>query len=88
MVATIGTTGGLPVPGEPRVDLDAPCVQLPIPGSIQEVKAADPDLAKEWRRVTRRGLETYMGRAYAVGTLVRYGRWSAYLLERPGERRR
>jgi predicted GNAT superfamily acetyltransferase len=87
LVAAIGSTGDLPVPGEPRTDLDSPRVQVPIPAAIQEVKAADADLAKEWRRVTRIGLETCMQRGYAVRTLIRYGRWSAYLLERSGEGR-
>lgn len=85
LVATIAATDGMPVPGEVRGDLDAPRVQLPIPGSIQDVKAADPDLAREWRRVTRAGLETYMDRGYSVRTVIRYGRWSAYVLERPDE---
>jgi len=85
LIAAIGSTGDLAVPGEPRTDLDASRVQLPIPASIQHVKAGDPDLAKEWRRVTRKALEAYMDRGYGVTTLVRYGRWSAYLLERPGK---
>jgi predicted GNAT superfamily acetyltransferase len=82
LVTAIGATAGLPVPGEPRTDLEAPRVQVPIPASIQDVKAEDPDLAREWRRVTRIGLETCLGRGYTVRTLVRYGRWSAYLLDR------
>ena len=84
LIMTIGSRADLPVPGEPRVDLEAEQLRLPIPGSIQDVKAADPDLAREWRRVTRLAFETFLDRGYEIRTIIRYGRWSSYLLERSG----
>jgi len=84
MIMSIDSADGVPVPGEPGLDLDGVRLQLPIPGSIQDVKVADPGLAREWRRVTRQALETYLGRGYEVRTVIRYGRWCSYLLDRSG----
>lgn len=61
--------------------LEAHAVRVAIPGDIQALKRADPGLALEWRDVTRTALESYFARGYRALELVRYGEWSAYVLE-------
>jgi predicted GNAT superfamily acetyltransferase len=83
MIADVRWVNGRAVSDEPRTDLDATRLRLGIPASIQELKSADPGLATHWRAMARRAFEAYLPRGYVVTGLVRYGRWSAYLLDRP-----
>lgn len=73
-----------PQSGEPRLDLEAPRVRLAIPADIQSVKQAAPELAVEWRRVTRAALESYFRRGYAIHEFMRDGDCSNYILELAG----
>jgi predicted GNAT superfamily acetyltransferase len=75
-----GVTG--PESDEPNLHLDAPRVRLAIPADIQQLKSRSPELAREWRRVTRLAFESYLARAYVARALVRRGAHSEYILER------
>ena len=66
---------------EPDLDIDAPRVRLAIPADIQRLKARSPEIAREWRRVTRAAFESYFGRGYVARLLVRVGEYSEYVLE-------
>ncbi|MBW3534994.1 MAG: GNAT family N-acetyltransferase [Gemmatimonadetes bacterium] len=72
---------GLPVPGGVAVP-DAPRFLVPVPASIQEVKARDPELAGAWRAATRAAMETPVARGWEVRELLRGRLWSSYLLVR------
>lgn len=67
-------------PGESDLDLEARAVLVPIPASIQAVKARSADAAVEWRHATRAALRTYLERGYQVVELYRRDRHSEYLL--------
>jgi predicted GNAT superfamily acetyltransferase len=71
-------------PAELLLDIDAPAVQVEIPGDYQTTKAANPGLAQEWRLATRQLFEAYFAAGYAVvdflSTQVDGGRQSSYLL--------
>lgn len=71
---------------EPDLTLAAPCLRLSIPADIQQLKARSPDVAREWRRVTRAAFETYFARGYVARAVVRVGECSEYLLERDERR--
>jgi predicted GNAT superfamily acetyltransferase len=73
---------GMPVPGPPDLTLDAPRLRLPIPSSIQELKARGPELGALWRERTRTAFEAYFGRGYVAAELVRSGAVSDYVLTR------
>jgi predicted GNAT superfamily acetyltransferase len=62
---------------------DAPVVRVEIPGDIQRLKVEAADTALAWRRATRRALQHYLARGYAVRRLARdaAGR-GAYVLAR------
>jgi predicted GNAT superfamily acetyltransferase len=68
--------------GEPDLQLDAPSVRVAIPVDIQQLKARSPLAAREWRRVTRLGFETYFARGYVARAIVRRDGWSEYILDR------
>jgi len=63
---------------------DAPELLIEIPLDIQEVKAHDPDRAREWRRMTRAAFEHYLGHGYHVSDFLRGapGTRGRYLLRR------
>jgi predicted GNAT superfamily acetyltransferase len=46
-------------------------VRVEIPGSIQALKAAEPEAARAWRRSTRTALGGYLGRGYRVAVFYR-----------------
>jgi len=71
-----------PVCAAGDLTLTAPRVLLAIPADIQGLKRAAPELARAWRAETRAGFLAYFGRGYTATALVRFGAWSAYLLER------
>jgi predicted GNAT superfamily acetyltransferase len=66
---------------EPDLALDAPRVRIAIPADIQRLKERSPELAGEWRRITRTAFERYFARGYSARAFVRGGSCSDYLLE-------
>ena len=79
-------TGGAagPTSAVPDLELDTPRVRLAIPADIQALKARSPELARDWRRITRLAFESYFARGYVARALVRRGERSEYLLEKSG----
>jgi chorismate synthase len=71
---------GLPRPGAPELDLDAPSILVAIPRELDDLMAEAPDLAREWRGATRPVFETYMARGYHVRELLPGEGISRYLL--------
>lgn len=74
--------GGLLLPGEPELSLDASRILVPIPSSIQELKSESLEAAVRWRHATRAVLSCYLDRGYEVRELYRRGQHSEYLLVR------
>ena len=72
--------GGLLLPGEPDLTLQVPRILVPIPASIQELKAESLEAAVRWRHATRAVLSSYVARDYEVRELYRRERHSEYLL--------
>lgn len=69
---------------------DDPCVTLPVPSDIQVLKAEDPELARRWRRATRRAFQHYLASGYRIATFARESEGGGrYVLERgaPNARR-
>ncbi len=56
----------LPVPGTPNLALHDPLLALEIPSDFQALKAADSDLAKDWRMATRQAFEHYFSAGYTA----------------------
>ena len=79
-VFEIRTDHAVPLPGDPDLEMEARALLVPIPTSIQAVKVRSADAAREWRRVTRAALSTYLGRGYEVHELYRRDGHSEYLL--------
>ncbi len=64
-VVNTDTVEGVPVPVE--VDLPVlPSVRIEVPVAIQELKDDEPELARQWRIVTRRSFLWYFGKGYSV----------------------
>lgn len=76
--------GGLPRPGEPRLELEQGRIRVAVPADIQALKRDDLPLARAWRERTRTTFLHYLGRGWEVRELVREGAWSSYVLERTG----
>jgi predicted GNAT superfamily acetyltransferase len=57
---------GLPVSGAPDLRLDSPLLALEIPSDFQALKAADSELAKDWRMTTRAAFEHYFSAGYTA----------------------
>jgi predicted GNAT superfamily acetyltransferase len=67
-VPTITVSDGSP----PDAPLPAvPQVLVEIPADIQTLKKQDPELAKAWRRLTRRAFQHYLASGYRVARFVR-----------------
>lgn len=75
-------SGDLLLPTKPDLTLVVDRLLVPIPASIQEVKARSPEAATEWRSATREALSTYIGLGYEVRELYRRDGYSDYLLVR------
>jgi predicted GNAT superfamily acetyltransferase len=60
---TSGPTGH-PAPVAPILDASAPCIAVEVPVRYQAIKAADPELASQWRLVVRQVFETYFAAGY------------------------
>lgn len=80
--AGAGSGEGLPRPGRPVQGLDARALSVTIPSGIQELKARDPELAREWRLAVRTVLMHYLSRGWEVSGLRRSGNLSRYVLVR------
>jgi predicted GNAT superfamily acetyltransferase len=60
------SSSGCLAPGTPVLDARATTIWIEIPADFQAIKAADPNLALEWRLTTRELFEFYFGAGYAV----------------------
>jgi predicted GNAT superfamily acetyltransferase len=69
-----------------RLDLIHNHVFLQVPGSIQQLKAANLPLAQEWREKTRTAFEAYFANGYQaidfLSAMTDEGRLNFYVLER------
>ena len=72
--------GGILLPGEPDLSLEASRILVPIPSSIQELKSESLEAAVRWRHATRAALSCYLARGYEVRELYRRRQHSEYLL--------
>ena len=48
-----------------------PRVRIEVPLDIQRLKDERPDLAAQWRAITRRAFQHYLGRGYCVSRFIR-----------------
>jgi predicted GNAT superfamily acetyltransferase len=82
--ATHVMPGGLVAPGTLRFGADAAAIRVEIPADYQAIKAADPELAREWRLATRQLFEACFEQGYSVVDFLSYPvdglRRSFYLL--------
>ncbi len=60
-----------------------PRVRIEVPLDIQRLKDESPDVAAQWRAITRRAFQHYLGRRYCVSRFVRQDapNLSYYLLQ-------
>jgi len=72
--------GGLDLPGEPDLAIDADSLLVPIPASIQAVRDASLEAAQRWRTATRSVLSTYLERGFEAREFYRREGWGEYLL--------
>ncbi len=82
------TSGEVPVPGSPRLDLDAEAILVAVPAEIQALKERSMETAVAWREATRRTFVHYLTRGWEGRELLRPGqsRVAHYLLRREGDR--
>ena len=76
--------GGLDLPGEPDLAIDADRLLVPIPQSIQAVRDASLEAALRWRTATRSVLSTYLERGFEAREFYRRDGWGEYLLVSEG----
>lgn len=74
--------GGTPRPETPDLERSEPVLRITIPSRIQDLKQADPDLARDWRAATRAAFERYLGRGYTATDFVRGDGVGYYVLKR------
>ncbi len=72
--------GGVDVPGEPDLAIQADRLLVPIPNSIQALRDASPEAAMHWRSTTRSVLTTYVDRGFEAREFYRRDGWGEYLL--------
>lgn len=69
-----------------QLGLTSEMIQLEIPADIHPVKAANMELALDWRHKVRRALENYFGKGYIatdfISTVSRGQRHNRYLLQK------
>jgi predicted GNAT superfamily acetyltransferase len=75
--------GGLLVPGDSDLSIDASRILSPIPTSVQDLKAESLEAAVRWRQATRAVLSCYIERGYEARELYRRDAHSEYLLVSP-----
>jgi predicted GNAT superfamily acetyltransferase len=61
-----GAENGLPAPGDLSLDCRAGTLRVQTPADYGAIKAADPDLALEWRLAMRAVFEHYFGAGYVA----------------------
>lgn len=86
-VLSASRAGSAISPVEPRLHLADDLLSCEIPGSIQEVKRARPELGLAWRLATRKALTHYLSRGWIVRECVRTEEKAPrtlYLLDRRG----
>ena len=76
--------GGLDLPGEPDLAIEADRLLVPIPQSIQSVREASLEAALRWRTATRSVLSTYLERGFEAREFYRRDGWGEYLLVSEG----
>ncbi len=76
--------GGLDLPGEPDLAIDADRLLVPIPGSIQALRDASLEAAVRWRTATRSVLSTYLERGFEAREFYRRDGYGEYLLVSEG----
>ena len=76
--------GGLELPGDPDLTIDAARVLVPIPNSIQALRDVSAEAALRWRDTTRAVLTTYFDRGFEARDFYRRGAWGEYLLVSEG----
>jgi predicted GNAT superfamily acetyltransferase len=76
-----GQAGEFPACHAPDLDRTEPLLRLAVPSRIQELKRADPDLARAWRHATRSGFEHYLRRGYVASEFVRADAVGYYVLD-------
>ncbi len=72
--------GGLDLPGEPDLAIDADRLLVPIPDSIQVLRDASLEAALRWRATTRSVLSEYLERGFEAREYYRRDGWGEYLL--------
>lgn len=72
--------GGLALPGDPDLGMDAARLLVPIPNSIQELRDASVEAAVRWRAATRSVMTTYIARGFEAREFYRRDAWGEYLL--------
>jgi predicted GNAT superfamily acetyltransferase len=72
--------GGLDLPGEADLAIEADRLLVPIPTSIQALRDASLEAAVRWRAVTRSVLTTYLERGFEARELYRRDGYGEYLL--------
>jgi predicted GNAT superfamily acetyltransferase len=84
-IATGYTSGGFLTPSSLSLDADPSVLQVEIPANYQAIRAAEPNLALEWRLVLRQVFEAYLAKGYAVVDFLSHqsdvGRRSFYIMQ-------
>ena len=80
----VQSEGGLALPGERDLAIDADRLLVPIPQSIQALRDASLEAALRWRTATRSVLSTYLERGFEAREIYRRDRWGEYLLVSEG----
>lgn len=86
LLSAVLDRAGLSAPGPTAEGGAAPEVTIEIPSHIQEIKAADPGLARTWRMATRAAFTQAFAEGYHVAECLRHDGRTYYLL-RNGEPR-
>ncbi len=79
---TVRREGGLDLPGDPDLEIDAGRLLVAIPDSIQTIRDASVEAALRWRAATRSVLTTYLNRGFEAREFYRRDGWGEYLLVR------
>jgi predicted GNAT superfamily acetyltransferase len=84
VVNPVHFAGDLPCSAAPDLDQTEPRIRIAIPSRIQDLKNADPALARDWRAATRAAFERYLGRGYSATEFVRGDGVGYYVLRLGG----
>lgn len=72
--------GGLDLPDDPDLAIDADRLLVPIPKSIQALRDASLEAALRWRTTTRSVLTSYLDRGFEAREFYMRDGWCEYLL--------